>query len=150
MPPTAPPKPLTPLVLRLLTAAVAAAVLVIAVRSCDNGSEPARPGSIDIEYVGNPNGVYRARCSPVSEAPDGHIVEIHPGDSIIDATYEYLPDGLKVEVPESTDVSYDCHDYTVEPALTEPETTPATAATTTSAVPPCDRRALSWPLRMTL
>jgi hypothetical protein len=90
---------------------------------------------IVIEYVGNPNGVYRARCSQVKDAPEGHIVEMQPGDSIIDATYEYLPDGLKLDAGRDNVVYFDCHDYSVEPSPPGPATTATTVPATTTTQP---------------
>jgi hypothetical protein len=90
--------------------------------------------AVEVEYVGNPNGVYYATCDPVGQEPSGRIVEIHAGQTIIDATNEYLPDGLKIIEPDSTTVSFaDCHDYTVEAARTAPEEAAATVDTTLTA-----------------
>jgi hypothetical protein len=90
---------------------------------------------IVIEYVGNPNGVYRARCIQVNSAPEGRVVEVQPGDSIIDATYEYLPDGLKLDADHDTVVYFDCQDYSVDPSPQGPATTATTVPATTTTQP---------------
>jgi hypothetical protein len=127
-----------------LAAAVLAAALPASVvlAACNGSGSPAtrRDGSVYIRYVGNPAGVYDAYCFPVRSAPDGHIVTIDKLEkvNVIDATYEYLPDGLKVDDPRAVVRYYDCKDYDLHPAPsttttsdTTPESTPETAPETT-------------------
>jgi hypothetical protein len=126
----------------VLVAAVPAGVLLAA---CNGSGSPATrsDGSVYIRYVGNPAGVYDAYCFPVRSAPDGRIVTIDKLEkvNVIDATYEYLPDGLKVDDPRAVVRYYDCRDYDLHPAPstttpsgdTTPESTPGTEPPTTVA-----------------
>jgi hypothetical protein len=131
---------------RSLAAAVLVAVVPAAVvlGACNGSGSPATrsDGSVYIRYVGNVAGVYDAYCFPVRSAPDGHIVTIDKLEkvNVIDATYEYLPDGLKVDDPRAVVRYYDCKDYDLHPAPptttpsdTTPESTPETEPPTTVA-----------------
>lgn len=130
-----------------LAAAVLAAALpaTVVLAACNGSGSPAtrRDGSVYIRYVGNPAGVYDAYCFPVRSAPDGHIVTIDKLEkvNVIDATYEYLPDGLKVDDPRAVVRYYDCKDYDLHPApstTTPPDTTPSdtTPESTPETAPP--------------
>ena len=90
--------------------------------------------SVYIRYVGNPAGVYDAYCFPVNDPPDGHIFEITKLEkvNVIDATYEFLPDGLKVDDPRAVVRYYDCKDFDLHPA-------PASTTSTVPATDPLDR-----------
>ena len=85
-------------------------------------------GAIYIEYVGNPSGVYDAVCDPVSEPPPGRIVELETlrEVNVIDATYEYLPDGLEILDSTAPERFADCRDYDVTPVVSAPAATDAT------------------------
>jgi hypothetical protein len=113
----------------LVIGAIVIAVLLLAWHALREHVDADAPGTIEIDYVGNPNGVYHARCSRVSTAPPGHIVELDAGDTIIDATSEYLPDGLEVHGPGSKTTAYDCHDFLVDAVPGPPPTTPPTSTT---------------------
>ena len=133
------------------TAAAAAVSGVLAAASlaaCSGSGSPFTRSdkSVYIRYVGNPAGVYDAYCFPVNDPPDGHIFEITKLEkvNVIDATYEFLPDGLKVDDPRAVVRYYDCKDFDLHPApasttsavpATEPATTapPSTAPTSTVA-----------------
>ena len=121
------------LLLGLVTLAVPA--------GCDGGSSSSSPSAhedIYIRYVGNTAGVYDAFCTPVSEEPSGRIVEIdHPREVIvIDATYEYLPDGLKFTDSSSPITFADCHDFDLKPVETIPPPTGVPGADTSTSAPP--------------
>ena len=90
--------------------------------------------SVYIRYVGNPAGVYDAYCFPVNDPPEGHIFEITKLQkvNVIDATYEFLPDGLKVDDPRAVVRYYDCKDFDLHPApASTTSTVPATAPAST-------------------
>lgn len=110
-------------------AAVAGAVAAVVLAACSGSGSPFTRSdkSIYIRYVGNPAGVYDAYCFPVNDPPEGHIVEITKLEkvNVIDATYEFLPDGVKVDDPRAVVRYYDCKDFDLHPA----------PSTTTSAVP---------------
>jgi hypothetical protein len=121
----------------LVTLAAAALVVSCGVVAGQSDKED----SIHIKYVGSPAGVYDAVCDPVTEAPPGRIVELEAvaDENIIDATYEYLPDGLQIVDSTAAPRFADCRDYRLEPAATVPTSTDATVPdlgqTTISAVP---------------
>jgi hypothetical protein len=110
-------------------AGVAGLVAAAVLSGCSGSGSPFTRSdkSIYIRYLGNPAGVYDAYCFPVSDPPEGHIFEITKVEkvNVIDATYEFLPDGLKVDDPRAVVRYYDCKDFDLHPA----------PATTTSAVP---------------
>jgi hypothetical protein len=124
---------------RRANALAAVAALGVVVAACNRSGSPftRSDGSIYIRYVGNPSGVYDAYCFPVQQAPDGHIYEITKLErvNLIDATYEFLPDGLKVDDPRSVVHYYDCKDYDLHPAppTTTVPTTPPTTGPPSSA-----------------
>ena len=96
-------------------------------------------GTIYIEYIGSPAGVYDAFCDPVDEEPLGRIVELATAEekNIIDATYHFLPDGLRILDPGSPFQYADCREYDLQPAAPPPTTTaPTTTAPATTTVPP--------------
>jgi hypothetical protein len=118
-----------------------AAVALLA--ACSNGARLAEDdGSIYIRYVGSPAGVYDAFCDPVSEAPAGRLVQLETikDVNIIDATYEYLPDGLELPNSTSENKFADCHDFDLKPVVTTPatteETVPTSDQTTSTSAPP--------------
>ena len=96
---------------------------------------------------GNAAGVYDAFCTSVTEEPSGRIVEIdRPRDVIvIDATYEYLPDGLKFTDSSSPITFADCHDYDLKPVEPAPIPTPAPSAESPPRRRPNPRRPDSEP-----
>ena len=110
-------------------AAVAGVLAAVSVAACSGSGSPFTRSdkSVYIRYVGNPAGVYDAYCFPVNDPPDGHIFEITKLEkvNVIDATYEFLPDGLKVDDPRAVVRYYDCKDFDLHPA----------PASTTTAVP---------------
>ena len=112
--------------------------VLVVLTACGGSSDtPGVQSDIYLKYVGNSAGVYDAFCTSVTEEPSGHILEIdRPRDVIvIDATYEYLPDGLKF-TDSSSPISYaDCHDYDLKPVEPAPIPTPAPSADTTAAPP---------------
>ena len=83
-------------------------------------------GSIYIEYIGSPAGVYDAFCYPVDEEPLGRIVELATAEekNIIDATYYFLPDGLRILDPGSPFQYADCREYDFQPAAPRPRPPP--------------------------
>jgi hypothetical protein len=99
---------------------VGAGFVAVVVASCSgSGSSATRSdGLVYIRYVGNRAGVYDAWCAPVHNAPEGHIVTIKRLErtNFIDATYEFLPDGLKVDDPRAIARYYDCKDFNLYPA----------------------------------
>ena len=103
--------------------------------ACDavTGSQPEDDGGIYVRYIGSEAGVYDTYCFPVREEPEGRIVEIERIEdiNIIDATYEYLPDGLKILDPVSPVRFADCRDYDLRPAPP-----PTTTSSTTTLPPP--------------
>jgi hypothetical protein len=123
---------------RLAAVVLAAGVLAFGAAACGDGG-PEVPESI--QYVGNPDAIYYADCRRVDDPPAGHIVEIESGQSVIDATNDYLPDGLKVTDSDTGRVRYaDCSNYSVVPRLPEMSTIATRAAaeettTTTTAAP---------------
>ena len=110
-------------------ATVAGVLAAASLAACSGSGSPFTRSdkSVYIRYVGNPAGVYDAYCFPVNDPPDGHIFEITKLEkvNVIDATYEFLPDGLKVDDPRAVVHYYDCKDFDLHPA----------PASTTSAVP---------------
>ncbi len=110
-------------------AALAGALAAVSLAACSGSGSPFTRSdkSVYIRYVGNPAGVYDAYCFPVNDQPEGHIFEITKLQkvNVIDATYEFLPDGLKVDDPRVVVRYYDCKDFDLHPA----------PASTTSAVP---------------
>ena len=104
-------------------------VLLVSTAACDavTGSPPGDDGGIYIRYIGSEAGVYDAYCFPVNDPPEGHIFEITKLEkvNVIDATYEFLPDGLKVDDPRAVVRYYDGKDFDLHPA----------PASTTTAVP---------------
>lgn len=123
------------------TAAAAAVGGVLAAASlaaCSGSGSPFTRSdkSVYIRYVGNPAGVYDAYCFPVNDPPDGHIFEITKLEkvNVIDATYEFLPDGLKVDDPRAVVRYYDCKDFDLHPA-------PASTTSTVPATPPASTTA---------
>ncbi len=109
-------------------------VLLVSTAACDavTGSPPGDDGGIYIRYIGSEAGVYDAYCFPVEEEPDGRIVEIDRIEdvNIIDATYDYLPDGLKILDPVSPVRYADCRDFDLRPAP------PPTTTSSTTTLPP--------------
>lgn len=109
-------------------------VLLVSTAACDavTGSPPGDDGGIYIRYIGSEAGVYDAYCFPVEQEPDGRIVEIERIEdvNIIDATYDYLPDGLKILDPVSPVRYADCRDFDVRPAP------PPTTTSSTTTLPP--------------
>ena len=100
-------------------------------------SEGSDDGGIFIRYIGSPAGVYEAYCFPAKDAPPGRIVEIDEVKKVnlIDATYEYLPDGLKILHPDLAAYPYaDCGQYVVKPAY--PASVPTTTVPASTSVPP--------------
>jgi hypothetical protein len=118
-------------------AGVAGAVAVVVLAACSGSGSPftRNDKSVYIRYVGNPAGVYDAYCFPVNDRPEGHIVEITKLEkvNIIDATYEFLPDGLKVDDPRAVVQFYDCKDFDLHPAPTTTSTAPPATPTSTTA-----------------
>jgi hypothetical protein len=118
-------------------AGVAGAVAVVVLAACSGSGSPftRNDKSVYIRYVGNPAGVYDAYCFPVNDRPEGHIVEITKLEkvNIIDATYEFLPDGLKVDDPRAVVQYYDCKDFDLHPAPTTTSTAPPATSTSTTA-----------------
>ena len=119
-------------------AAVAGVLATASLAACSGSGSPFTRSdkSVYIRYVGNPAGVYDAYCFPVNDRPEGHVVEITKLEkvNIIDATYEFLPDGLKVDDPRAVVQYYDCKDFDLHPApTTTTSTVPPTAPTSTVA-----------------
>jgi len=119
-------------------ASVAAALAAGSLVACNGSGSPFTRSdkSVYIRYVGNPAGVYDAYCFPANDPPEGHIVEITKLEkvNVIDATYEFLPDGLKVEDPRAVVRYYDCQDFDLHPApATTTSTVPGTAPESTTA-----------------
>jgi hypothetical protein len=114
-------------------------VLLSSVGACDavTGSSPDDDGGIYVRYIGSEAGVYDTYCFPVREEPEGRIVEIERIEdvNIIDATYEYLPDGLKILDPVSPVRFADCREYDLRPAP-PPTTTSSTTTLPPATVPP--------------
>jgi hypothetical protein len=114
-------------------------VLLSSVGACDavTGSPPDDDGGIYVRYIGSESGVYDTYCFPVREEPEGRIVEIERIEdvNIIDATYEYLPDGLKILDPVSPVRFADCREYDLRPAP-PPTTTSSTTTLPPPTVPP--------------
>ena len=119
-------------------AAVAGVLAAASLAACSGSGSPFTRSdkSVYIRYVGNPAGVYDAYCFPVNDPPEGHIFEITKLEkvNVIDATYEFLPDGLKVEDPRAVVRYYDCQDFDLHPAppTTTTSTVPATAPESTT------------------
>ena len=113
------------------TAGVAGLLAAALLAACSGSGSPFTRSdhSVYIRYVGNPAGVYDAYCFPVKDPPEGHIFEISKLEkvNVIDATYEFLPDGLKVDDPRAVVRYYDCKDFDLHPA---PETTTSAVPTT--------------------
>ena len=117
-------------------AAVAGVLAAVSVAACSGSGSPFTRSdkSVYIRYVGNPAGVYDAYCFPVNDPPEGHIFEITKLQkvNVIDATYEFLPDGLKVDDPRAVVRYYDCKDFDLHPApASTTSTVPATAPAST-------------------
>jgi hypothetical protein len=115
-------------------------VLVVGLTAgCDavTGAGAADDGGIYVRYIGSEAGVYDTFCFPVQQEPEGRIVEIDRIEdvNIIDATYEYLPDGLKILDPVSPVRFADCRDYDLDPAP-PPTTTSSTTTLPPATVPP--------------
>jgi hypothetical protein len=115
-------------------------VLLACAVGCDavTGADPADDGGIHVRYVGSEAGVYDAYCFPVREEPDGRVVEIEriEDENIIDATYEYLPDGLKILDPVSPVRFADCREYDLVEPAPPPTTAPSTTTLAPTTVPP--------------
>jgi hypothetical protein len=116
-------------------------LIALTVLSACGGGSSSSPGThadIYVRYVGNSAGVYDGFCTAVSEEPPGRIVEIdRPRDVIvIDATYEYLPDGLKFTDSSSPIAFADCHDYDLKPVEPVPPPTALPGADSSTSAPP--------------